>query len=379
MKKIIFIASTIFLFLIFLILLLTSLKKSKINNQNNPIISPTPFILNNQAQINEKSDRKNKIFLNLNNLNPLIENKLKTYLPYETEDFLVYYSEIDKKIVLIEKTSQAKEKFFQWLSQWIKNNKLEININNLTLELITSENKNETTFSLINNQLRFLKSTPTPIPPLDLGFFTIYFDDRITITPRPSLSSNHQNILNDQDPIYSSSTLGLGNVYYAQCNSPYADLPLPDGCTLCQSGCGTTTVAMISSSYLNNQYNPQFMINLYKQRGAYLGCRGSSYYDARNILESLGLRTTDYIYLNQQPADKVVEELKNYSEAGWTFFTLANFKENGGGHFFWITEIDNQGNIWAYDPYYGRFQTPPINQNSRYPFPKYRVAFGVKK
>ena len=136
---------------------------------------------------------------------------------------------------------------------------------------------------------------------------------------------------------------------------------------------------MIASYYLDSQYNPQFIVNQYKSKGYYLGCSGSSYYDAKTLLQNYGLKTTDFIYFNLESADKVVDDLKKYFNAGWTFFTLANFKENGGGHFFWITNIDSQRNIWAYDPYYGRFQTPPINQNSRYPFPKYRVVFGVKK
>ena len=38
--------------------------------------------------------------------------------------------------------------------------------------------------------------------------------------------------------------------YYAQCGDQ-GSLPLPDGGTLCSAGCGPTTVAMISSSYMD--------------------------------------------------------------------------------------------------------------------------------
>ena len=96
------------------------------------------------------------------------------------------------------------------------------------------------------------------------------------------------------------------------------------------------------------------------------------------MFQSLGLKTTDYLVFNLEKSDTVVPDLRKYLNAGWTFFTLANFRDNGGGHFFWITDIDNQGNIFAYDPYYGRYEIP-YNENSRYPYPLYRVAFGVKK
>jgi hypothetical protein len=167
------------------------------------------------------------------------------------------------------------------------------------------------------------------------------------------------------------------NVYYAQCNG-YGNIPLPSDCTLCRAGCGPTSVAMIASSFISSSYNPEVVVNLYKDKGYYLGCNGSSYYDAQALLESLGFKTTLLIY-SLEKADTVAPDLKKYTDAGWTFFVLASFKETGGGHFFWVTEVDDQGNIFAYDPYYGRYSTPPLNENSRYPFPLYRVAIGVIK
>jgi len=204
-------------------------------------------------------------------------------------------------------------------------------------------------------------------------------DGTTQLTPAPTSSLESPN----QPPATNPPTGGhpptSGFTYYAQCGSEYATLPLPDGCTVCQAGCGPTTVAMISTSYTGDDFNPEKVVEMYKTRGYYLGCNGSGYFNALSLLQSLGLKTTDYIIFSYEPADQVVPDLKNYLDAGWTFFTLANFRENGGGHFFWITDIDDQGNIWAYDPYYGRFQVPPLNENSRYPFPKYRIAFGVKK
>ncbi len=139
---------------------------------------------------------------------------------------------------------------------------------------------------------------------------------------------------------------------------------------------------MIASSYLGNKYDPKTIIDLYKSKGFPLGCDGSRYSDAKQILQDLGLKTTDYLVFDAEKSDTVVPELKNYLNAGWTFFTLVRFcndpKKGFCGHFFWITDIDNQGNIWAYDPAYGRYEIP-YNENSRYPYPLYRLAFGVKK
>ena len=86
----------------------------------------------------------------------------------------------------------------------------------------------------------------------------------------------------------------------------------------------------------------------------------------------------DILVFDAEKSETVVPDLKKYLDSGWTFFALANFCEGGCGHYFWITDIDNKDNIWAYDPAYGRYEIP-YNENSRYPFPLYRLAFGVKK
>ncbi len=74
-----------------------------------------------------------------------------------------------------------------------------------------------------------------------------------------------------------------------------------------------------------------------------------------------------------------VADFKTYIGSGWTIFALGRFCNNGCRHYFWITEVDDNNNVWAYDPFYGRKQVPPYNQSNRYPFPQYRLAFGVRK
>lgn len=186
-----------------------------------------------------------------------------------------------------------------------------------------------------------------------------------------------------------------GLVYYPQCNGPYDKYPLPNGGTLCQGGCGPTTVAMILASYVDKKINPPLVVEEYRKKGYYLASDGSHFLPALKILESYNLKIAR-IFSNHQviTIDQLMtqfgEIVKNYQNSGWTFFALANFcdphpcKNNpkvkcACGHFFWIIKIDDGLNTWAYDPYYGRLLPRPYNEKSHYPFPKYRVIFGVKK
>jgi len=181
------------------------------------------------------------------------------------------------------------------------------------------------------------------------------------------------------DPNITPQIFPGNKVYYAQCNgalgSGYGNLPLPNGCTYCRAACGPTAVAMIASSYVDIKYNPKVIVDIYKSRGYYIGCNGSTYNNAKKLLQDLGLKTTTDLVLNRGKAETVVPRLKSYLDAGWTFIAVGSFPT---GHFFWITDIDNQGNIWAYDSYYGRWKVP-YNENSKYPYPLYTVALGVKK
>jgi hypothetical protein len=184
-------------------------------------------------------------------------------------------------------------------------------------------------------------------------------------------------------------------IYYPQCDGPYDNYPLPQGGTLCQAGCGPTTVAMIVASYIDRTVNPKIIVEKYHQnyleaqnqdekKYYYLGTAGSNYLGAINILKSYGIKTAN-IFANAQP--KTIDELmsqieiiiKNYQAAGWTFFALANFCNEGCRHYFWITKIDDNLDTWAYDPYYGRNLSKPYNEKTHYPFPKYQLIIGVKK
>ena len=164
-------------------------------------------------------------------------------------------------------------------------------------------------------------------------------------------------------------------IYYPQLNGPFDNYPLGGGCTIRKAGCGPTTVAMIVASYKDRSVNPITIVNQYGSRA---GCGGSSYSDAMEVLRSYGIKVGSLIIYNNNGinAEGVAPVFKQYINAGKTIFALANFRSDGGGHFFWVIDVDEKNNLWAFDPYYGRYQIP-YNENSRYPYPLYRLAFPV--
>jgi len=362
MKKIIIIASVI-LVCIIIILSIVLGRKSPVNtSSNSPFPTGIPSFPSSTFQPQDQTS-------NFQNPTSDFLIDISTITPVETEDFKLQYSPKLNKIVVERKTPQADEQFINWASQ----NQLTQLIENPELTLMVELGKN-----------------PDDANPL-LEFLNIFMN----FGQGASSTNNNQspNLPISQSPFPTSNlqpqdqTSNVQNqtsnslTYFAQCNG-YGDLLLPSGCNLCQAGCGPTTVAMIAASYLGSSYNPKTIVDTYRSNGYLLGCVGSRYSDAKQVLQNLGLKTTDYLMFNAEKSDTVVPDLRKYLNTGWTFFALTRFcddpKKDYCGHFFWITDIDNQGNIFAYDPYYGRYEIP-YNENSRYPYPLYRLAFGVKR
>ncbi len=373
MKKIYLVIAGAFLILLIIISILLSLGKKSVINTSSTSPFPTGISLQESNQQNNRPlpfdseglTETGNISQNLSNL-PI---DISTIAPVETEDFKLQYSPKLNKIVVERKTPQAEEQFINWASQ----NQLTQLIENPELTLIVDLGKNPDDFN----------------PLLDfLNIFMNFGQGVGTSTGNQPSTTNNQllpssilqppNLINST-PYPLPPTISFS--YFPQCGD-LGNLSLPNGCTLCQAGCGPTTVAMIAASYLGSSYNPKTIVDIYKSNGYLLGCAGSSYSEAKQVLQNLGLKTTDYLNFNGERADTVVPELKKYLNAGWTFFTLTRFcddpKKDYCGHFFWITDVDSQNNIWAYDPYYGRYEIP-YNENSRYPYPLYLKAFGVKK
>lgn len=358
MKKIIIIATVILIAVLILLLIISSGKKLsglKIVN------SPTPTL----------------VPLNIVGKNTL--NAAKDVADFETPDFNYSYSQSLNKVVVEKKTAQAQDKF----NQWAVENGLSALVSNPNLVSYVSL----TTTPGAQNVTPSISITPYELR--DPGTVFLNIVDVLTKLGSGITNSTSKPITSDQssgsnkgkNSNYSSEKVQFdesGRVYYGQCSGGYSSIPLPSGCDLCHAGCGPSTVAMIASSYLGSDFNPQKIVDIYKSKGYYLGCDGSSYADAKSALEDLGLKTTSYLSYGLGTADQVAPDFKKYLDGGWTIFTLASYCDGGCGHYFWVTGV-NGNNIYAYDPYYGQGQSPPINENSRYPFPKYRIAFGVKK
>jgi len=354
MKKIyLIIAGTFLILLIITSIILSFGKKSTTNTQKNSSF-PTGIPTASSSTLQPPNSPPNP---SSTPNSPDFSANISAITPVETADFKLQYSPKLNKVVVEKKTSQAEEQFINWADQ----NQLTQLIDNPDLILIVDQGKNPDDF---NPLIEFLNI-----------FMNFGQGDGSSTDNQPSPSSTLQS------PNSPSSTLNpplSSFTYFPQCGD-FGDTSLPDGCNLCQAGCGPTTVSMIASSYLGKDYDPKAIVNLYKSRGYLLGCGGSRYSDAYDLLKNkLGLKTTSYLIFNAEKADTVVPQLRKYLNAGWTFFTLASFCDGGCGHFFWITNIDGQGNIFAYDPAYGRYEIP-YNENSRYPYPLYRLAFGVKK
>jgi hypothetical protein len=218
--------------------------------------------------------------------------------------------------------------------------------------------------TLINLPFLFLQSTgtnegepsPTPTPDIQTSIPTNY--QLPTTIPSTKLS------------------------YYSQCSGPYDEKSLPDGCTVCKAGCGPVSVSMILSSYVDKTLNPLKTIALMDKAGVRMGCYGSYISEIYSYLKGRGdLKVSDFIIPSDKEltAKEVAKDFEGYTKSGWTIFVLANFKKGAGGHYFWVTDIKSNGDILAYDPYYGKQQTPPISENKYSPAPYYRYAFAVKK
>jgi hypothetical protein len=351
MKKIYLIIAGAFLILLIIILTLISLGKKQTVDTNKNSAFPT------SVPLPETTRQNNQIPTDAENTAQEVNtDDISMITPAETKDFKLQYSPKLKKIVVERNSVQAMEKFNEWANQ---NNHPEL-FDNPELTLFVDKGKNPDDF---NPVIEFLNIFINMGRGVSLSTFN-----------QPSSSDNSTS---DSTPTSNDASTKIGFTYFAQCGDQ-GNLPLPDGDTLCHAGCGPTSVAMIASSLVDKKYDPKTIVELYKSNNYLLGGSGSRYSDAHELIKQLGLKTTDYLVFNEEKSDTVVPQLRKYLSAGWTFFTLASFCEKGCGHYFWITDIDNQGNIFAYDPAYGRYQIP-YNENARYPYPLYRLAFGVKK
>ncbi len=381
-KKIIFILSGVLIFIIVVTIILSSISKKTSQtgtNRTNQKTKTTSLATNSEKSFTPTTQSLTTIEDNTN--------------------FKVEYSPQTKKYVVTKKTVSADEA----VSDWLTENNLSTTLNNVSI--VDKSGASDLAANPENNQPTNLSDSSISISPTVFSLSPTKTEDELAYENNAKVLIDLLNIFlnggstsettsptTDSSSLSPSSILTLSPtskktagsastkyVYYAQCGGSFDNYALPSGCTVCVAGCGPTTVAMIVASYIDKSVTPKTVVDLYRQKGYFLGCAGSRTTDAKAALASYGVKTTDYMTFNYATIDTAASEFKNYLNNGWTIFVLTSFCDSGCGHFFWITALGGDNATWAYDPYYGKSQTPPINEKTRYPFPKYRIAFGVKK
>lgn len=428
MRKLIF-GSVVILFIVFILIFIIS-KLFHFNpvQQSNQSLTPTkmPHITTSQNKTNTTSTSQNPQINNKSNSNNTAANKsqssnpsqnsqsnlmsksnpslisqkdrdnityLSNFIPYDSSDFSIEHSPILDKYIVTTKGETGEKAFIVWAEEngvfeTLQNKNVAI-VSNKTMQEIHASlppelqptkdpdaetKKNHQQISLLMNLFSAFLNIPNSA--------TMSFD----YTPpspaqKPSLQSSvaPSSLPSSQSP--TPQQTGGGHVYYPQCGGPYDKYPLTPSKSVCQCGCGPTTVSMILSSYLGRSITPPEVVEIYKSQGR-AQC-GTSLGSARKIIGEQGVTISDYIIPYDDKGyrvEEVADDMRSYIRNGWTIFVLASFSSSSDlNHFFWITNVDEQNNVFAYDPYYGSGKIPPINQNARYPYPKYLGAFGVRK
>jgi len=357
---------------------------NKKNSQGAAVITPTLF---QGKQGSGFVPQKGKTYET--SVKQLTADELQKKLPIIAPDFTLDHSDVMNKYVVTVPNDEATNSYNDWIDQ-NPSYYTELQEQNVIIakqsmqelhDAIAIANANK-----LSPELQAKKDVKTITNLLD-GFFNLpniimnitsqIKTNPVIPAPQPSepTPTPRQQTKNTPKP-------STNYTYYSQCSGPYDSNPLPNGCTVCEAGCGPTSVAMILSSYIDKSLTPPKTIDLMNKAGVRIGCYGSYISEIYSYLSTRGdLKVSDYIIPREQglTANDVAKDLQGYTKSGWTVFVLANFKTDGGGHYFWVTDVNDSGDILAYDPYYGKQQTPPINENRYTPAPYYRYAFAVKK
>jgi hypothetical protein len=170
--------------------------------------------------------------------------------------------------------------------------------------------------------------------------------------------------------------------YFNQCDSAYQSSSfgtcLKDGETLpllCAAGCVPTSVAGVIASYADPSYTPTNAASTLISR-VQLSCNGSGMENQKQLLSdfSSAIEFRD-ITMSSGGLAADASLLKPFFDAGWTALARIGYKrveygDTERGHYIWITRIDLNNDIWAYDPYFvkpeimGPNAQAPINMNA---------------
>lgn len=380
--------------LIVVVIILLGLQNMLNNNksQQGSLIKPTLYQGKNGSSLSLNGDKS----LNgkSTDVTQISEEQFRSVLPVFAPDFSLAYSPKLQKYVLTAQTNEGLNSYEQWTAQ----NPSYLPFLNTQQVIQTKQTVKELDSAL--DVADKTKLTPEQKAVKDTTMMTSILDTLINF-PQAFLQSVNStgNSDNGESPTIEPSNVptptpkkqssvpttpspSKSYTYYSQCSGPYDNLPLPQGCTICNAGCGPTSIAMILSSYVDKSLTPPKMIDVMSAKGVRIGCFGSYISELYSYLKGRGdVKVSDFIIPSEQrlTAKDVADDFKGYTKSGWTIFVLANFKTDGGGHYFWVTDVNSEGEILAYDPYYGKQQTPPINENRYTPAPYYRYAFAIKK
>lgn len=197
---------------------------------------------------------------------------------------------------------------------------------------------------------------------------------------------------------FGSAGMSSSYTYYSQYDTSWIDKTFPLKCssgiynTIGHAGCGPTTLAMILATYKGATNTPSSVVDAY-YGGEDTQCDGTSAGEASQTLQTLGFDTEDIFSFyhksdqgdwvsDPKPIAYVLPVLRNYINAGWMIFAGADYwsekYDSWVGHFFWITKIDDGGNIWIMDSWKGQNVRMPLIQNTISPQPLYKIAFAFK-
>lgn len=239
----------------------------------------------------------------------------KKKLPISTPDFTVDYAErLDKYVVHLQNDT-AEVTYGDWLEanpqyaselDYTKTIVTKQTIRELNEALdyakehqVSPEQKAKKDAEILTNMLNSLVN----LPYLLLNSISSTTPPEQTITtpsPTPAQQTKNEKPKNNGKSNTNNAS-GRGYVYYSQCSGPYDAVPLPNGCNVCQAGCGPTSVSMILASYIDSSLTPPKVIDMLDKKGVRMGCYGSYIAELYSYLEGRGdLKISDYIIPNEQ-------------------------------------------------------------------------------
>lgn len=187
------------------------------------------------------------------------------------------------------------------------------------------------------------------------------------ITLQPSIPVSPPPLV-DHAPDCPTGTLA----YFSQRDPAYANISI-DGmtdsygplqqCNVLIGGCGPVAMSMILSCYLSARNTPDVVIQEHYQN---LTACYTDIFQHINLLDTLFDRNSSFhmtgIFFGQRQLvnENLVQQFRSYIDSGSTILAVADI--NNVGHFFWITDVTEDGTIYVMDPYYGYLQPVPMDQ-----------------